>query len=95
MMICMIFVGEFIHRIETGLVTNFFIDARDIRPPTRPPAVPSRASMKKIRPPMAKYGQYRAKHGPPQKRAKICHIYIHGLYTPDIPYIYGLLLVGR
>ena len=25
----------------------FFIDARDIRPPTRPPAVPSRASMKK------------------------------------------------
>jgi hypothetical protein len=52
----------------------FFIDARDIRPPTRPPAVLSRASMKKLRPDAPPghiwpgYGQYMAKNEPKNKK---------------------------
>ena len=35
------------NRVQSGCSPFFSIDARDIRPPTCPPAVPSRASMKK------------------------------------------------
>ena len=65
------------------LALLFFIDARDIRQPTSPPAVPSRASMKKMKtgaPPWLYIPNiYIQKWTPKQKIwAKRGHIY--GLY---------------
>ena len=77
------------------LALLFFIDARDIRQPTSPPAVPSRASMKKMKtgvlpwlyipniyPKMDTKTKNMGKTWP-----HIRTIYGHkyGLYTPDIP----------
>ena len=99
------------HGAQTGCWLYFFYRCARHPPPTRPPAVPSRASMKKNKEWMLPPGHIwrhmaniRPVHGQKwtkqNKKLANCWPYIrtiyghiYGLCTPDIPCIYGLLLV--
>ena len=68
---------------ETGCSFFVFFHRCARHPAADPPARrPVARIAEKIRPPMAKYGQYRAKHGPPQKNGQKLTI-----YTAYIAYI--------